>query len=279
MFKDKTVLVTGASSGVGAALARRFARGGARLVLVARRADRLQALAEELAPAATQQSGPGRPQRAGPSSARCLPLKVIVADLVEDGACRRVIAEASSAFGPVDVLVNNAGIGEYGDFAEKDLTAIDRMMQLNMTALVRLTHWALPQMLSRRSGWIVNVASAAAFQPTPYMGVYGATKSFVLNFSMSLWEEVRRAGVVVTCVCPGPVETEFFDRGGYETRKQGFTRLAVRADWIAEQSYKALIKKKAFCLPGRVNAAGAFLNRFVPLKAVTKLVGKVLGPG
>ncbi len=261
MFKDKTVLITGASSGIGAELARRFARGGAKLALVARRGDRLRTLADEIVPTTADTGQTPR---------------IIVADLVEPGACERAVAETRDAFGRVDVLVNNAGIGEYGTFAEKDLPATERMMQLNMSALVRLTHLVLPEMLSGRRGWIMNIASAAAFQPTPYMGVYGATKAFVLSFSMSLWEEVRRAGVVVTCVCPGPVRTGFFDRGGYEARHD-FTRFAVEADWVADRAYRALVRKKPVFIPDRLNRLSRFLQRFIPLKAVAKLAGKVLG--
>jgi hypothetical protein len=159
-----------------------------------------------------------------------------------------------------------------------DLAAQEQMMHLNMAALVRLTYLALPEMLSRGRGWIMNIASAAAFQPTPHMAIYGATKAFVLSFSMALWEEVRRRGVVVTCICPGPVQTEFFNRGGFETRKQEFTRLAVAADWIAETSYRALLKNKPLCVPDRLNRLSRLLQRFLPLKAMTKLTGKVLRP-
>ncbi|MFH1417587.1 MAG: SDR family oxidoreductase [Planctomycetota bacterium] len=260
MFRDKTVLITGASSGIGAALARRFCRDGAKLMLVARRADRLAALADEL--------------RMGGFNAQ---VGVVVADLTEDGACERVVSDATLASGSIDVLINNAGVGEYGRFAEKDLPATESMMRLNMTSLVRLTHRVLPDMLEHRSGWIMNVASTAAFQPTPYMGAYGATKSFVLSFSLSLREEVRRKGVVVTCVCPGPVMTGFFDRGGYEARRD-FTRLAADVDAVAEKSYRALAKRKAVYIPGCLNAFGAMLPRLVSMKLATRLVGKVLGP-
>jgi uncharacterized protein len=204
---------------------------------------------------------------------------VIPADLVEDGACERLISQAETAVGPIDVLVNNAGIGEYGEFAAKDLPALERMMQLNMAALVRLTHLVLPGMLARRRGWIMNIASTAGFQPTPYMTVYGATKAFVKQFSLGLWEEVRRQGVVVTCVCPGPVKTGFFTRGGYETRMKDFTRLSADADSVAQTAYRALSKGKPACIPGCLNALGAFIQRFVPLSGVTRLAGKILGPG
>ncbi len=260
MFRDKTVLITGASSGIGAALARRFCQDGAKLMLVARRADRLAALADEL--------------RMGGFNAQ---VGVCVADLTEDGACERVVADAALASSSIDVLINNAGTGEYGKFAEKGLAATESMMRLNMTALVRLTHWVLPDMLERRSGWIMNIASTAAFQPTPFMGAYGATKSFVLSLSLALREEVRQKGITVTCVCPGPVKTGFFDRGGFEARRD-FTRLAANADTVAEKSYQALAKKKAVYIPGCLNTIGSVLVRLSPLRVATRMAGKVLGP-
>ena len=260
-FQDRVVLITGASSGIGEALARRFARDGARLVLVARRADRLGTIAAEL-----HKSG-------GAAEAIAIP-----ADLVEGGACERIFSHAERAMGPIDVLVNNAGVGEYGEFAAKDLAACEHMMRLNMNALVRLTHLALPGMLARCRGWIMNLASLASFQPTPYMTVYGATKAFVKQFSLGLGEEVRRRGVVVTCICPGPVKTGFFSRGGYETRMKDFTRLAAEADAVAQIAYRALLKKKPLCVPGRLNALGVFLERFAPTSALTRAAGRILGP-
>jgi len=261
-FRDKTVLVTGASSGIGAELARRFAADGAKLILVARRADRLAELADEL--------------RIGGFASQTA---VIVADLVEPGACERVIGDARLASDRIDVLINNAGIGEYGDFAEQDFASVDRMMRLNMTALVHLTRQVLPEMLARSSGWIMNVASTAAFQPTPYMGVYGATKAFVLSFSMSLREEVRRRGLVVTCVCPGPVKTEFFSRGGYEHRRmRDYSRIMVQADWLAEQAYRSLVRQKPFCTPGIINWLSARLARCAPLSLVSRGAARLLRP-
>ncbi len=257
-FADRLVLITGASSGIGLALARRFARERARLVLVARSADRLAALAEEI--------------RQGGSEAQ-----VIVANLVTDGAAERMVG-AARAIGEIEVLVNNAGVGEYGLFVEKDFAAIERMMRLNMDALARLTHLALPAMLARRTGWIMNIASMAGFQPTPYMGVYGATKAFVRDFSLALREEVRRRGVVVTCVCPGPVRTGFFSRGGYEARMKDFDRFSVDADWVAGKAFRALARGRALCVPGATNKAALFLQRFAPLTFVTRVSGRVLGP-
>lgn len=260
-FNHKTILITGASSGIGEALAKRFARDGARLILVARNRDKLTALAEQL-----RDSG---------GATEAIP---IVADLTQEGASASVIDQAIAALGDIDVLINNAGVGEYGEYADKELAALERMMMLNMNALLRLTHLVLPRMLTRRSGAIMNIASMAGFQPTPYMSVYGATKAFVLNFSLCLWEEVRRRGIVITCVCPGPVRTGFFSRGGYETRMQDFTRLSHSAEWIAEQSYRALLKKKPFVIPGRLNALAVFFQRFAPRWLTTRVAAFALRP-
>lgn len=282
MFTDKVVMITGASSGIGAELARLFAHDGAHLILIARREDRLRALAEEIRSAADHPSELGHRKRHLPSEpGRPRPgrqVEVIPADLVEPGACERVIARTVAKAGPVDVLVNNAGVGEYGHFADQDPSALERMMQLNTAALVRLTRLVLPEMLSRRRGWILNVASVAGFQPTPYMAVYGATKAFVLNFSMSLWEEVRRKGLVVTCVCPGPVKTEFFDRGGFETRKNEFNRVAVPADRVARAAYQALAKRRPVRVPEWTSRLRLGLQRLIPTPTVTKLAGRILRP-
>ncbi|MEK6643561.1 MAG: SDR family oxidoreductase [Planctomycetota bacterium] len=259
MFNGKTILITGASSGIGEALARRFAREGAHLALVARRIERLESLAKELNDTAAS-------------------VTVIRADLVESDAVTRVVAEARRATGRIDVLVNNAGVGEYGEFASQDVAAVERMMLLNMTAVIRLTHAVLPEMVARREGRVLNIASTASYQPTPYMAVYGATKSFVRNWSLSLWRELKASGVNVTCVCPGPVRTEFFDRGGYQSRRDEFKRVACDATWMAERAYQAVALGKAISTPGLVNWLGAWLTRFGDLKTVTRISARILGP-
>src|ERR1043166_36373 len=258
-FREKVVLITGASSGIGASLARRFARDGSSLVLVARRVDRLAALAEEV-----------RRQTKN--------VHTISGDLCEPDAIPRIVAEARDRAGPIDVLINNAGAGEYGRFADQDVNALLTMIRLNTSALIQLTHTILPQMIERRSGAILNIASTAAFQPTPYMAVYGATKSFVLSFSMSLWRELAGTGLRVTCVCPGPVKTEFFDRGGYETRRVDYLKHSVEPDWLADQAFHALANRRAVLIPGFINRLGAFLTRFTPIKTVTRISERLLGP-
>jgi len=259
MFQNRSVLITGASSGIGASLARRFAREGARLILVARRADRLAQLAQELS----------APQR---------PVFITVADLTTEEGFQRVLRTIAEREGGVDVLVNNAGIGEYGPFSGKTHETDARMMHLNMDVLVRLTHVVLPAMLERRCGWIMNIASMASFQPCPYMGVYGATKAFVLNHSMALREELRGTGVTVTAVCPAGVKTEFFDRGGFDDRRDQFLSIACTSDFVAEKAIQALRMKKAYVIPGVKNVLTVLIQRFVPLTTVTRVAAKILGP-
>ncbi len=258
MFRDKHVVVTGASSGIGQSLARQFAQAGARVSLVARRTDKLTGLADELK-AATGRAA------------------VITADLVEPGACERVPTDARAVFGPIDVLVNNAGVGEYGLFPGQQLADLEHLVQLNVLAVLRLTHRILPEMIERRTGHVINIASTAAFQPTPYMAVYGASKAFVLNFSMALWSELRKTGLRVTCVCPGPVRTGFFDRGGYHTRKVDWVRLGFDSDDFARLTMKYLRRGRSVCVPGILNKISAFSRHLAPLPLVTRISGKILG--
>lgn len=241
-------------------MARQFAVAGGAVGLVARRVERLEALATEI-------------ERAG---GRAVPIGV---DLLDADAADRIVAEVTEKFGgPIDVLANNAGTGEYGQFRNQSIDALERMMTLNMTALVRLTHAVLPDMIARKRGKVLNIASTAAYQPCPYMAVYGATKSFVQSFSMALWCEVRKHGVGVTCVCPGPVDTEFFDHGGYESRKGDFTKLAMSPDRVASEAIRAMLRGRSMYVPGFSNKVGAIMQRFAPLRTVTRLTAKLLGP-
>lgn len=259
-FRNQRILVTGASSGIGAAVSRQLVALGGHVALVARRRDRLDALAMALS------AGPGR----------AFP---VPADLTVPDMANAVVTEAEAQLGgPIDVLVNNAGIGAYGEFAGNAMNDVEQMMTLNMNAVVQLTHRVLPGMLERKTGHILSIASTAAFQPTPYMAVYGATKSFVLSFSMALWLEARKRGVAVTCVCPGPVATEFFDRGGYESRKGDFSKVAMSADRVAQEAIRAMAGRRSVFVPGWKNKIGAIMQRFAPLRTVTRITGKVLGP-
>src|SRR5271166_4002120 len=192
--QSKTALITGASFGIGAEFARIFAREGYHLVLVARTADKLRQIASELEKAHGTRS------------------LILATDLSDPGAAAYVLDQTMRASIQVDVLVNNAGFGQYGLFAENDLEECLRQIQLNVTTLTHLTRLYLPAMIERKSGGILNVASAAAFQPGPLMAVYFATKAYVLHFSEALSNELNGTGVTVTCLCPGPTATEFLKR-------------------------------------------------------------------
>ena len=192
----KTALITGASSGIGAEFARQLAANKLDLVLVARSQDTLDHLAKEL----RQQHG--------------IQADVIVQDLTEANASLSVAHQVEELGLVIDLLINNAGFGDYGPFAEGVLNRQTTMIQLNICALVELTRVFLPTMLERRQGGIINVASIAGFQPMPYWSVYAAAKACVLSFSEALWAEVKEKGVKVLALCPGPTESKFFEAAG-----------------------------------------------------------------
>ncbi len=188
-----TALITGASSGFGIEFARRFAGRGADLVLVARRADRLESLAAEL----TQKYG--------------TTVTTVAIDLTASDAVASLQGRLAASGISVSSLVNNAGFGGFGPLAEMDPAVVDGQVALNVAALVSLTRAFLPELLKNGDGALVNVASTAAFQPIPRMAVYGASKAFVLSFTEAIWYETKRSGLRVTALCPGPAHTEFAD--------------------------------------------------------------------
>lgn len=251
----KTVLVTGASSGIGLALARLFAADGYDLVLVARDAKKLNEVAAEL------HSG---------FSASVL---VFPADLSLPATPARIAAFLKRRTVVVDVLVNNAGVGLHGAFEKTDLVRELDMIQLNVTSLVDLTKRMLPGLIDRR-GMILNIASTAAFQPGPYMAIYYATKAFVLSFSEALHEELA-GKVTVTALCPGPTRTRFT-----QVAKMGRTPLfdsawVMDARTVAKAGYTGLMRKKAVVVPGAVNRLLAESVRFMPRRVIRKLVKRL----
>jgi uncharacterized protein len=255
-WQGKTTLVTGASSGIGAAFATALASRGSRLVLVARREDRLRQLAESL-PAA-------------PTGAH----EVIAADLTQDGACQRIAGELRERGIAVDALVNNAGFATHGLFADTDAGRLSDEVELNVASLVRLTRLLAPGMVERRQGVVVNVASTAAFQPVPYMAVYGATKAFVLSFSEALWGELRPAGVQVLALCPGATETEFFGIAG-EAASVGRRQAPEQ---VVATALRALDRDAPAVVSGRVNAVTAFAPRLLPRRVLIHVVRRTMAP-
>lgn len=251
----KTALITGASFGIGLELARIFASEGHNLVLVARTADKLRQLASELEKAHNTRS------------------LILATDLTDPGAAAYVLDQTTRAQIAVDILVNNAGFGQYGLFAESDLEECLRQIQLNVTTLTHLTRLYLPEMLERKSGGILNVASTAAFLPGPLMAVYFATKAYVLHFSEALSNELEGTGVTVTCLCPGATTTEFHKRAkatGQRLLKMG----SMDARTVAEDGYRALMAGKPVVISGLKNWLVAQSVRFSPRRLVTAIARK-----
>lgn len=244
----RTALITGASSGIGEAFAQALALRGIDLILVARSRDKLQALAKQLA------------------RAHGIKTTVIAADLSQPGSGAALAAQVARRGLQVDLLLNNAGFGLAGKFHDQEAARDAQMIALNIAAVVDLTHALLPPMLARGTGAIVNIASLAGFQPTPYMAVYGATKAFVLSFSESLWAEYRRKGIDVLAVCPGPVDTPFFEATGQgeALRKTVPKGTMLSAQQVVEASLKALAARKSFVVPGTVMKLVSALPRVVP---------------
>ena len=242
-------LITGASAGLGTEFARQLAKTGHRLVLVARRKDRLEALAAELGNA-----------------------RAVAADLAKPGAAAALMASVAAAGERVELLVNNAGFGLTGRFFELDSSRQREMIDLNVGALTDLCRLVAPQMVERRSGGILNVASTAAFQAGPGMAVYFATKAYVLSFSEALHEELKPHGVKVSCLCPGPTRTEFGEVAGF-AKEGAFDRLAMEARPVVAAGLKGLERNRAVVVPGAVNKIGAASTRFIPRPALRRIAG------
>ena len=248
----RNALITGASAGIGLELARVFARNGFDLLLVARRGDALEAVAGRL------------------EGEHGISASTFVADLALPDAPQRLFDHCAQERFPVDVLVNNAGLGLGGEFGEADVARQLNMINVNVSALTHLTGLFLPQMMLRRSGRILNVASTAAFQPGPLMAVYYATKAYVLSFSEALAEELRDTGVTVTALCPGPTRTEFAAVAEIEMSRLFAAGSASAAD-VAEYGYHATMKGKRVAIPGMVNKLVAQANRIAPRIISTKV--------
>ena len=259
-FSGKTALVTGASSGLGEAYALALADRGAKVILVARRADRLRALSDRIN------------AKHGIYASTVIPM-----DLSSRDAASTLAKVIKGRGTQVDILVNNAGFGSTLNFIEEDHSSIVNELSVNVNALVELTHFFLPGMVERRNGVVINIASTAAFQSLPYMAVYGATKAFVLSFTEALWGETRKQGVRVVAVCPGPTQTEFFDAGGSSPALGKFIR---STEDVMETTFLALAKRngRAVAIDGLLNKLTAASSRFFTRKFAVKLAAFVMNP-
>ncbi len=251
--KALTALITGASGGIGYELAKLFAKDHYNLVLVARSSDKLNQVASQL----RQQFG--------------LNVEAMALDLAEDQSVKMLFEHLKGEKLEVDMLVNNAGFGVFGEFAEMPEEEILGQVQLNVVALTHLTRLFLPAMIARRQGKIMNVASTAAFQPGPLMAVYYATKAYVLSFSEALANEVDGTGVVVSCFCPGATDTGFQKRAGMEDSRL-FKRIgAMNVEAVARDGYRGLMAGKTLVISGTRNWLVAESVRFAPRKWVTAI--------
>jgi uncharacterized protein len=245
-----TVLITGASGGIGYELAKLFARDHHNLVLVARSADKLAQVAAELQPTGVS-------------------VKTIALDLGQPFAPKFLFDQARGM--AVDILINNAGFGCYGEFAEMPVEEIIGQINLNVTALTELTRLFMPAMIARRSGSIMNVASTAGFQPGPLMAVYYATKAYVISFSEAIANELQHSGVTLTCFCPGATHTGFAKRAGTENARL-FKRFgAMSAETVAQEGYRAVMEGRTLAISGVHNWLVAQSTRFAPRKMVTAI--------
>ncbi|MEA5593498.1 SDR family oxidoreductase [Rivularia sp. UHCC 0363] len=252
-----TALITGASGGIGKSFAQKLAAQNTNLIIVARSEDKLNALAQQL-----------REQHN-------IQVDVIAKDLTQPSAVQEVF-DATVAKGlTVDLLINNAGFGDYGEFVQTDGDRQVQMVQLNNVALVDLTHRFLPQMRVRRSGSIINVSSIAAFQPIPYLSVYAASKAFVRSFSEALWAENRRYGVRVLVVCPGPTETNFFNEANFPPALARNAQGMTTPEEVVDQTLKALDEGRVNVVVGSI--ASKFLTKLssiVPRETLLNLLEK-----
>ncbi len=248
---QRVALITGASAGLGVEFARQLSASGHRLVLVARRKDRLDELAKELGNA-----------------------RAVAIDLSKKGAAARLIADVAAAGETIELLVNNAGFGLIGRFAELEPDRLRQMIDLNCGVLTELSRAVAPDMIARKSGAILNVASTAAFQPGPKMAVYFATKAFVLSLSEALHEELKPHGIRVSCLCPGPTRTEFGDVAGFGGNGL-FDRVAMEAGKVVRAGLAGLEKNQAVVVTGWLNKLGAASTRFAPRSVVRKIAGAI----
>ncbi len=256
----QTALVTGASAGIGVDLAECLARSGYDLIVVARSERALREVADRLARTCLVNVTP------------------IVADLGIVGAGTKLADEIATRGLPVDVLVNNAGYGHAGAFAESDAAIELGMIDLNVRALVELTHIYWRTMLAKGRGGVLNVASTAAFQPGPLMAVYYASKAFVLSFSEALWEEARGTGVKVSCLCPGPTASKFRERAGTNKVRLSQAGAQMPSMAVARMGYEAWEANRRVCVTGARNRVMASAVAFVPRAMLLRAVRNLQSP-
>ncbi|MGC1308386.1 MAG: SDR family oxidoreductase [Phormidesmis sp.] len=260
---NPTALITGASSGIGLELAKTFARNQHNLILVARSEDKLHTLQAELA------------------SQHGIQATVLSHDLTDPKAPQQLFDQVQQNGLTVDVLVNNAGYGDYGEFASSDWEKLQGMILLNVLALTHISRLFLPAMIQRASGKVLNVSSTAAFQPGPMMAVYFATKAYVLSFSEAIAAETEDQGIQVTVLCPGPTQSSFIDNANMDKMalaNSSTTDKIPTAAEVAQFGYDALTRGQVVAVHGLTNQLMAFSSRLAPRSLIRKGVKKFMAP-
>lgn len=256
-----TALVTGASSGIGAAFSSALAQRGFDLILVARSQEKLEQMAEKF------------------QAEQGISVMVLAQDLCAENAVNRVFNEVNSKGYGVDLLINNAGFGDYGLFAHSDRLKQLDMIDLNIRALVEMTHVWLPEMRLRQVGDIINVASIAGFQPMPYLSVYAATKAFVLSFSEALWAENQEMGIKVLALCPGPTESQFMEVANFPRNLATPGQSLVTSEEVVEAALKALARGDSNTVTGGlINQIVINASRFVPRSWIVNGIKRIMAP-
>ena len=253
-FNGRWALVTGASSGIGAELARQLAGHGAKLILTARRKERLESVG------------------GGVGGNGCRGARSLAADLNDPAAPQQIYDATEGAGLPVDILINNAGLGQFGAFYTSPVEQELSQVRVNCEAVVRLSRLFVPRMVERRRGWVLILASTASFQPIPYLSTYAATKVFDRFFAEGLAAEVARFGIKVTALCPGPTESEFFD----VARADVFKRVVQATAVVARKAIDALARGKRTINPSFSGRLTAVLARLLPVSFITHVLEKFL---
>ncbi len=256
-WQGKWALVTGASAGIGVALATQLAAGGTHLVLTARRRERLEELARKL------------------TNANGIRTEIVAADLTQPDAPGKIFGFTKEKGIAVEVLINNAGFGQYGELAQVETQRLLDMVQVNCTAVVHLTRLYLPDMILRRQGDILILASTASFQAVPYISTYAATKAFDLLFAEGLAEEMKPHGIRVCALCPGSTESEFHAVAGQEKFTSDHPETAEK---VARTGLEALAAGKSYVISGLGNYLGAQSQRIVPRSMVTRIAARMFRP-
>lgn len=252
MNKSKTVLITGASSGIGKQLSKFFAKDNYNLILTARNEKKLDDIAEKLRKSYNSQ------------------ITIIKKDLSKTDSAEELYKEIKSRNLKIDILINNAGFGKSGPFCSKDNETYSEMIRLNILSLTILTNLALKDMIKNGSGKILNVASTGAYVPGPYTAVYYATKAYVLSFTEAISNEIKNTGINISVLCPGPTLSGFAERAGRENSK-----IAMNSESVARIAYKGLLKNKKLIIPGFTNKVAVFFSKLLPGKLTAGFISRM----